>query len=202
VTTHRLLVAATLAVLAGTPTDAAGSEPEVARVQSWSDATIGKGADRHARLAAIVRARGDALGLAPAFASGLAVTATGKPARGGTGLEIVEVRGDFAGTPVLGPIGHALVDVRRGGRVRTWVARGPVGALTNPIPRISAADARLAVEASGLPGASGRGRTHLAALPGPVHTRLAWIVEPPLDRRALVRPVFAVDAETGRGGGG
>lgn len=195
---RRLALPIAAAASAFTSGAVVASEPDVARVQDWDDTTVGSGADRHARLAASVRARADALGIAPALASGMVVTAAGTTAKGGAGLELVEVRGSFAGVPLLGPIGRVLVDRAGGGRVRTWVGHGPIGALTNPIARLSAADARLKVAESGLPGASGRGPTRLVALPGPTHTRLVWLIEAPLDRRALVQPVFAVDAETGR----
>jgi len=183
------------AARASAPAAAPTPITDVVRVQDWHDVHVGSAPDRAERLAAVVRERAADLGLSAALASGLRLHGTRKLAHARGGFEIVEVHGRFAGVPLLGPVARMLVDGR--GRVRTMVAGGPVGALTNPVARLSADDARTAVAASGLPGASERGRTRLVALPGPVHTRLVWLVEAPLDRRGVTRPVFAVDAELG-----
>jgi hypothetical protein len=133
--------------------------------------------------------------LAPA--DGLDLSTTTRPALGGDGLAIVEIRAVLDGIPLVGPLGHALVDQREGGRVLLTTAIGTVFPLADQEVRIDEAHALATLAGSGLPGSQGAQGAELVAVPGSDCTRLFWRIDPPADRTHLTNPVFLVDALTG-----
>jgi hypothetical protein len=143
----------------------------------------------------LVRDHADALGIRPALADGLQLSARSRPAAGLANVHIVTVEGRFGSIPLARPVARAITAA---GRARLLVGAGSVGRLTydETAAVISPEEALARLGASGLPGSLDATEARLAALPRGEQTNLAWLIDPPVDLQHVTNPLFAVDAMT------
>ena len=111
------------------------------------------------------------------------------------GARIVTVYARYRGVPLARPLAHVFVDASStvtavvGGRA--WPAYRPRAL------RLPASAALAKLRASGRPGSVGAHEAELVLADHEGSSRLAWRINPPLDRRAVTNPIFLVDAHSG-----
>lgn len=170
------------------------------RISTPADVEVGTDAHRYERLAAAVLETSSRETDSFAAPSNLVVQVRSRPALSGSQVELVELRGLVDGIPLAWPLGHALVDLEDGGRLRLLSSRGTVPAVDPGEGRWTAREAAELLVASGLPGS--RGASPSAArrviVNAPGWNESAWQFDPPLDRESWVNRTFLVGADSGR----
>ena len=118
-----------------------------------------------------------------------------QPALSGTAGGRLDVRGAIDGIPLARRV--ARVWIGDDGSEQIVVAE-PVGPVVGSLePSIDAAAAIALLEGSGLAGSRGAAEARLVVDQGPVESRLAWWIDPPVDPVTFDNRVFLVDAHTG-----
>ena len=197
-----MLAQATTGLIADTfPTERVVSASTFSRIQPAGDLLLGTDGQKYERLLQHIRTHAAEFGVEPL--AGLRLRADVHSSLSRPDVEIVLVRGEVDGVPLLYPIARALVDTANQGRVAMLVADRPWPALSNARkPALDRPAAVAKLEASGLAGSRGaslRGEagSELVAVPWRGATRLVWRIDPPIDLPAATNPVFWVDAVTG-----
>lgn len=162
------------------------------------DLRLGADSSRHERLLQHVREHAASFGLSEL--GPVTLRAEVRVSLSRPDLEIVLVRGEVDGVPLLVPVARALVDVAAGGRVARLTGERPWPAMS-PTRRVelSAADAVARLTTVDWPGMRGAkaNTAELVAVAWRGETRVVWRIDPPIDLPHATNPVYWVDAQTG-----
>jgi MYXO-CTERM domain-containing protein len=144
----------------------------------------------------------DPYGLEEALADGLELELVSFDTTGDPDIRIVEVHGHFTSEddktlPLLYPIAIFVVDEGPSGG--SWLVSDVLEVKPLTVHEIVLSPSRAveSVEGTDFPGNLGVHGTSLVVVPGPEESRIAWRVDPNVDREALYNSVFLVDDRSG-----